>query len=308
MPRKSKNFKSNKKRVNKKAKRNVKSYPKQIQNASFLPKSRLIKFTDFRSYVVTDEGFNATGALPPQFQICANNPGQFAHNHQGTWDATSLTSKGASVHGVTTWIAPTPATSSDTAPYLKANCLSCKVTVTATPLPTYSAEGEEHDAYQDVIKLCVQPNTRLNAWKDRNIDNQFNSEVLSQTPYVRTANMYYNANGTPRGATITQHYSYKKFNMGRPARDENNFFGPNHVPLSQEWINVGLMPVHSQKYSLSALGGTRLPNCRVEIKVSYICLLSEPNTHTGTHMVNQGNDLVSIPTLDVPNTPIKMSM
>lgn len=292
-----KNVKRNKKRVNKKAKKAVKSFPRQIQNAAYLPKSRLVKFTDYRSYVVTDDSFNASGALPPVLEVSSNNPRKFIHSTQGTWDAASLSAKGAAVPGIANWVTDSVPTSTALAPYLNASCLSMKLIITAVPIPTVAADGAQADEYQDVSKLCVQNNTRNGMFANRNITNAFNSEVVSQTPYVKTANMYYNAHGTPRGATITQHYSFKKSNAGRPMLNSANFFSNNSDPLEKDFTNIAILPTHSQKYGLTATGGTRMANHRVTISVSYIVLLSEPNGHVSTNDSNQGINLADVPTV-----------
>lgn len=306
MPYKKTKIKQNKKRVNRKAKKQVRSYPRQIQNAAYLPKSRLVKFTDFRSYVVTDEGFNTTGAVPPCLEIAANNPRKFIHSTQGTWDAASLTSKGNGVPGITTWVTNKAPTSSDTAPYINASCLSARVVITATPIPTQPTEDNEADTFQDVIKLCVQNNTRNGMFHNRNITDGFNSEIVSQTPYVRTANLYYNHNGTPRGATVSLNYSFKKQNQGRPLLTSSNFFHADTDPSEKDFINIALLPTHSQKYGLHTLGGVRLPNIRVEIKISYIVLLSEPNGHISLAELNNGMNLGTIAT--ATNSGIALDM
>ena len=285
----------NKRWFNKKAKKAVNSHPRQIQNAAYQPKNRLIKFTDFRSYVVVDEGFNGSGAVPPVLEIAANNPRKFIHSTQGTWDAASLANKTQAVPGIQNWVTDLLTTPSSTAPYLNASCLSARVVVTATPIPTQPTEGSEVDTHQDVIKLCIQNNTRNGEFHNKNITNQFNSEVVSQTPYVRTANLYYNANGTPRGATIALNYSFKKQNAGRPLLNSANFFHADTDPSEKDFINIALMPTHSQKYGLAIVGGVRLPNIRVEVKISYICLLSEPNCRI-THDTNKGENLGEVAT------------
>lgn len=280
----------NKKRINKQARKSVWSHPRQIQNAAYLPKNRLVKFTDFRSFVVVDEGFNGSGAIPPLLEIASNNPRKFIHSTQGTWDACSMTNKTVAVPGIQNWVTNLLTTPSSTAPYLNASCLSARVIVTACPVPTVSENGDEADAYQYVIKLCVQNNTRNGMFHNRNITDAFNSEVISQTPYTRTANLYYNAHGTPRGATVALNYSFKKQNAGRPILNSANFFHADTDPSEKDFINIALMPTHSQKYGMTALGGTRLPNIRVEVKVSYIVLLSEPNAQI-THDTNRGDNL-----------------
>jgi len=298
----------NKRRINRRSSRKVRSHPKQIQNAAYHPKNRLLKFTDFRSYVVVDEGFNGSGAIPPILEIGANNPRKFIHSTQGTWDACSLANKTVAVPGIQNWVTNQLTTPSSTAPYLNASCLSCQVVITATPLPSVAPAAGEADYYQDVIKLCVQKNTRNGMFHNKNISNAFNSEVVSQTPYVRTANLYYNANGTPRGATIKMNYSFKKMNAGRAGITGGpaNFFHADTDPSEKDFINVVLMPAHSQKYGLILTGGTRLPNIRVEVKVSYIVLLSEPNcqiTHDTNVGINLGTVAKMVQKIAVPGLP-----
>lgn len=285
----------NKKRKNRISYRKVKSRPLQIQNAAFVMKSRLLKFCDFRSYIVIDDGWDAGGALPPVLEIASNNPRKFIHSTQGTWDASSITAKGNGVPGITTWVTPLVPSSVDVAPYMNASVLSCRLTVTAVPVPTQPDEEAESDTFQDVIKLCVQNNTRNGMFHNRNINNTFNSEVVSQTPDVRTCNLYYNQGGTARGGTISLNYSFKRQNAGRPALTPSNFFHSDTDPSEKDFINIALMPTHSQKYGLYTLGGVRNPNIRVEVKISYIVLLSEPNTHISLAALNAGNNLPAIP-------------
>lgn len=290
-----KKFTSKNKRKQRSNRKTVSSYPRQIQNATYMPKNRMIRFSGYRSFVVRDEGFNATGALVPLLEIGANNPNKFIHSTQGTWDSNSMGGKGVAVAGLSQWVSPQTPGATNTSSYLNAQALSCKVTVTAVPMPM---AGDE-DQHQDVIKMCVQNNTRGGNMANKNIDPAFNSEIASQTVGMKTANLYKNPGGTPRGATLSCYYSYKKQNAGL-ASQAHNYFWDGHDPAEKDFINIAFLPGDSSKYGLTTLGGTRLPDIRVEVKISYIVLLSEPNTAIQNSELNSGLDLPKIPILKVP--------
>lgn len=284
--------KSKNARQQKKFRGRVSSSPRQIQNATYMPKNRLVRFSGFRSFIVKDNGFNTTGALPPVLEIGANNPRKFIHTTQGDWLSNSLGAKGVSVAGLTQWLSNKVPSASSTASYLNGQCLSCRVDIVAVPLP--GAGGE--DKFQDTIKMCVQNNTRGGNMINHNITGNFNSEIISQTVGMRTALMYTNPGGTPRGATISVNYSFKKQNAGIGSQTSNWFYNDTD-PAEKDFINVAFLPGDSNGYGLTTAGYTRLPDMRVEIKISYIVLLSEPNTAIDASELNSGVDLPSIPSI-----------
>lgn len=288
MPRSKKSYKpkSKAKRTQRSKRRQVSSMPRQIQNATYMPKSRLVRFSGFRSYIVKDTA-GTTGAYPPILEIAANNPRKFIHTTQGTWDSNSLGAKGVSVAGLAQWITNSVPGASATGSYLTAHTLSALVTITAVPLP--GAGGE--DQSQDTIKLCVQNNTRGGNMMNKTISGTFNSEIVSQTVGMKTAMLYTNPGGTPRGATIVQGYSFKKQNAAPGSMAYNRFYADKD-PDEKDFINVGFLPGDSVGYGLT---GTRLPDLRVEVKVSYIVMLTEPNTAIQNSELNAGIDLPSIP-------------
>ncbi|HHZ97333.1 MAG TPA: hypothetical protein EYN67_17705 [Flavobacteriales bacterium] len=291
MPYRKRKPKSKQARQQRKFRGKVSSSPRQIQNATYMPKSRLVRFSGFRSFIVRDEGFNTTGALPPVLEIGANNPRKFIHTTQGTWDSNSLGAKGVAVAGLSQWLTNKVPSASATASYLNGQALSCRVDITAVPLPMAGTE----DTYQDTIKMCVQNNTRGGNMINHTITQGFNSEIISQTVGMRTAMMYTNPGGTPRGASITLKYSFKQQNAGITSQ-HGNFFYLDTDPLEKDMINLAFLPGDSTKYGLSTLGGIRLPDMRVEVKISYIVLLSEPNTAIDASELNSGVDLPIIPT------------
>lgn len=270
--------------------KSVSSVPRQIQNATYMPKNRLIRFSGYRSFIVKDAGFDGGGALPPVLEVGANNPRKFIHSTQGTWNSNSLGAKGVAVAGLSQWVTDKIPHANATASYLNGQTLSCRLTVTAVPLPM---SGDE-DQHQDTIKMCVQNNTRGGNMVGKNISQQFNSEVASQTVGMRTANMYVNPNGNPRGATIVINYNYKKQNAGVGSQVFNSFWADTD-PSEKDFINIAFLPGDSNAYGLTAGGFTRLPDIRVEVKISYIVLLSEPNTAIQSTELNSGVDLPAIP-------------
>lgn len=269
--------------------RAVKSFPRQIQSATYLPKSRLIKFRDVRQYILVDDaGDVSTGALPPSMLVGANNPRKFVHSQQGNWGQTNLGSKGAAVPNLATWISDIVPTSSATAQYLNGSCLGAKITVTACPMPT----ANEADDYQDIITMHLQKNTRGGNWIGKSISQTFNGELVSETPQVKSANMYLNHGGTPRGASITMFYSFRKMN-NQPGRQNQNIFHYDSDPAEKDFFSLCFLPGDSNKYGLAS-PYIRLPPLRVTVNISYIVNCFEPNNRLGGSL-NEGTELTSIP-------------
>ena len=286
--------KSKAKRSQTRKRRTVSSMPRQIQNATYMPKSRLLRFSGYRSFVVKDTGFNTTGALPPILEIGANNPRKFIHTTQGTWNSSSLGGKGVAVAGIDQWVAEKIPGASSTASYLNAQTLSCKVVITACPMPMKSDSDE--DAHADIIQMFLQNNTRGGNMTQKNISTDFNSEVIGQSIGMKSATLYTNPNGTPRGATMSMAYSFKKQNKGLGSQVHNYFYADTD-PAEKDFINLAFLSTDDTQYGLESAGYTRLPDIRVQVKVSYIVLLSEPNTAIGNSELNAGNDLPYIPTI-----------
>ena len=266
------------------------SHPRQIQNATYMPKSRLVRFSGFRSFIVKDNAVDPlAGALPPVLEVGANNPRKFIHTTQGTWGSNSLGAKGSAVSGLPQWLTDQYPGASATGSYLNGQALSCRLDVTAVPLPGTGGE----DYHQDVTKMFVQNNTRGGNMMGKVISGTFNSEIISQTVGMRSCNLYTNPGGTPRGGTISMKYSFKKQNRGLDSQHQNTFWFDTD-PHEKDFINIGFIPGDSGGYGIA---GTRCPDLRVEVKISYIVLLSEPNTAIQNSELNVGNDLPDIPEL-----------
>lgn len=286
----------------------VSSIPRQIQCANYLPKQRLIKFQDFRSFVLTDNATPDIGggthvAHVPNLQISANDPGNAfvlgadsRVGSTGQWwsqsaSADGTISKGTAVPNLAQWVCNQDG--SGDGHYRTAQCLSSKMTVTAVPL-----SSSIDDDVQDVSKLCVQIGVNADGFMAKRINEDFNSEKISQLPHIKTANIYSNYGGTPKGATISRTYSFKKFNATQ-GRSSMNVFSLDATSPERDYFQLVFLPTDNEDYgkdaSDSSVGKMRMPKMRVSVKVSYICLLSEPNNSVIGNDDNTGAALPHVP-------------
>jgi hypothetical protein len=297
MGRKVKIPRRNQRKLNKRNKRMVSSFPKQIQNSQYVPANRLVKFTDFRSYIVNDTGGTPTSSHPPVLQIGLNDPTKFIESLQGDWKANNLGAKGAAVPGITKWLANKVPGTTATSDYLTASCLGSKLDITVSPI---APAADNVSNFQQTFKAVLSNQTRLGHLKGRGIDTSFNAEMVSQMPYVKTANCYLNSGGTPRGASLSLRYSFKKNNANQGKQAENIFYADTS-PAEKDIAAFVLMPGDSNGYGI---GGTKIPQCKVEVRISYIVLLSEVNTHIGQG-INDGNNLSDVAkVLDFDSTSV----
>ena len=294
----------------------VSSSTSQIQCANYLPKNRLVKFQDFRAFVLTDNatpdiGGGTHAAHVPNLQISANDPGNAfvlgadsRVGSTGQWWSQSATadgtpSKGTAVPNLSQWI--TNADGSGDGHYRTAQCLGAKMTISAVPLST-----DVDEDVQDVSKLCCQIGVNADTFMAKRINEDFNSEKISQMPHMKTANIYSNYQGTPKGATITRSYSFKKFNSTL-GRSSMNVFSLDNAPPERDYFQICLLPTDNEDYGAGAsgtsVGQKRLPKMRVSIKVSYLVLLSEPNNSVIGNDNNTGAALPAVPSIPVTRTP-----
>ncbi|AXQ65296.1 MAG: hypothetical protein [Circular genetic element sp.] len=276
----------NTKKTQRRAKSQVRSFPRQIQNAAYIPRSRLVKFTDYRSFMVKDTGGSATYSYPPLLQVGLNDPTKFIESTQGTWDKTSMDAKGPAVPGIGRWLSNKIPGTTSTADYLTGSCIGAKLDITVCPLAQTATDSA---SYQQMAKVVLANQTRAGHLKGRVIDNTLNAERVSQMPMVRTANIYLNTGGTPRGATLSLRYSFRK-NNAAPGKQSDNLFFADTSPLEKDIGTLIILPSDTNGYGV---GGTKVMPCRVEVRVSYIVQLSEPNTHIGQAM-NDGTSLVGV--------------
>ena len=286
--RRSKRPPRNTKRTQRRAKSQVRSFPRQIQNAAYIPKSRLVKFTDYRSFTVKDTGGGTTYSYPPLIQCGLNDPTKFIESTQGTWDKTSMDAKGPAVPGIARWLSNKVPGTTSTADYLTGTCLGCKLDVTVTPIAQATTDQA---SYQQIAKVVLANQTRSGHLKGRVVDSTLNAERVSQMPMVRTANIYLNSGGTPRGASLSLKYSFRRNNAAPGKQSENQFYADTS-PLEKDIGTLVILPSDTNAYGVT---GTKVMPCRVDVRVSYIVLLTEPNTHIGQAM-NDGNSLVGIDT------------
>jgi len=202
---------NNKKKTTKKMSREVKSSTRNIQNANYIAKNRLVKFTDYRSFIVVDNGGTTIppASYPALIQLSLNNPRKFIESKQGTWNENNLGAKGAGVPGITKWLANKIPGTTSTSDYLTASCKGCRIVCTVTPIPV---SDSDYDTYQPVVKVALSNQTREGHLKGRAVDTVLNSERVSQLPMTRSGNVYLNHGGTPRGITLSMNYSYKSNN------------------------------------------------------------------------------------------------
>ena len=273
---------SNVRRYRRKQGRGVRSHPQQIQSASFVPQSRLVRFTDTRQFVVGDsEGL--INSYPPTKSFPANDPTQTFRTtyDNGDWSSVSLGAKGAAVPAIANWVIK--ADGSGSGVYRQASALSAKIKITVTPL----AKDGSADSYQDCAQVVLQRSTGIGTlWHNQAVSAEFNGETLKQLPQTKGAMVYLNHGGTPRGCTISDSYTFAKANAIRPS--VNVFTQDGMVTGERDTWQFAILPGYSAKYG-NVTGGTRLPDMRVEIQISYVVALTE--VATAKSYLNEGIDL-----------------
>jgi len=273
---------SNVRRYRRKQGRGVKSHPQQIQSASFVPPSRMVRFTDCRQFVVEDSEGLINSYCPSKSFTC-NDPTQTFRTtyDNGDWSACSLGAKGAAVPAIANWVSKADGTNGGV--YRQASAVSAKIKITVTPL----ARDGSADSYQDCAQVLLQRSTGIgNAWHDKAVSATHNGEVLKQLPQCKSAMVYLNHGGTPRGCTISDSYSFAKTNAIRPS--VNIFTQDGMVTGERDSWQFAILPGYSAKYG-NVTGGTRMPDMRVEIQISYIVALTE--VATDASYLNEGIDL-----------------
>jgi len=251
--------------------RAVRSHPKQIQSASWVPQRRLVLFTDTRVWSLKDnEG--TLSSFPPTRAFPCNDPTTaFTEVYKnGTWSAVSLTAKGAGVPAIAKWV--TNVNGTGTGDYRAASAISAKIQVTVTPMPR---DGTA-DTYQDCAQVILQRSTGLGTvFHNQVVSNTFNAEVTKQLPFTKSAMIYSNFGGTPRGCTISDSYSFSSMNALKTAA-QNIFCLDGLVTSERDTWCLAILPGDSAGYGS---GGNRITDMRVEVKISYVVALSEPSTN-----------------------------
>lgn len=275
--------KKNVKRYRRKQKAGVKSRPKQIQAASYVPSRRMVRFTETRSYVVEDSQ-GILSSYPPGRSFPCNDPTQaFTLVYKnGTWHETSLGGKPAGVAHVDRWV--TDKLGAGGGAYRTASAVSSTIKVNVTPLH----RGEGSDAFQDMATVVLQRSTGVgNQFHDKAVSSSQNSEIYKQMPMTKSADIWTNPNGTPRGCCISDSYSFSKMN-GLKGTAQNIFASDGMVTTEHDAWCLTIQPGYSARYG-NVTDGTKIPDCRVEVQITYVVALSEPST--GFAQLNAGIDL-----------------
>lgn len=286
---------------NRRYKRRVRPFAKNIQASTYIQKSRLVRFSDYREFLVKDSGTKqsggATKAVFPSMQIGANSPTDaFTNVTSGTWESADLGTKGAAVHGITSWVTNQDGSSAlgTTPVYRHAQCLGSNITVSAQP----AVDVSNPDTYQDVCKVVLQKATSSATFHDRQVDGDFNSASVAQMPFTKTAHTLVNWGGTARGCTLSGKYSFKAMNQGLASSARNDFYA-DAEPAERDYWQIGIIPANSYAYTaVDSNGDTAAKRCaahRVCVKIDYIVLLSEPQTTK--YGTNTGDDLGGGPAL-----------
>lgn len=255
----------------------VKPYPIQLASASTMPTKRKVLFQDTRTFMVKDED----GSGKPIMQILQlNHPANFWPTagtpaaRQGTWDATDYNAKGSAMPAVGEWV--TNHDGSGDGKYRSAQVLGTKVTVTAVYVNDDIDAEEDHQGVSQLVvgKYTALPDIPVGI----NPSTVFNADVLNRQPFTKTANLYRNMGGTPKGATITMNSKFTSMNSLR--RADQNFFWNDRAPGELDFLMIAIMPTN-KNYALPTSGKNRCGTFRVCVQVEAIGALSEPNTKHG---------------------------
>lgn len=242
-----------------------------------MPTQRKVLFQDTRSFLVKDED----GSGKPIMQILQlNHPGNMWPTggtpaaRQGTWEATDYGAKGAAMPDVGTWVTNKDGTGEGK--YRTASVIGTKVTVTAVLV---NADLDEDDDKQGVSQLVVGKYT---AASDIPVgvapSTTFNADQMNRQPYTKTANLYRNFGGSPKGATITMNSKFTSLNAIR-SRDSNVFWH-DAAPDELDFLCISILPCN-KNYGLPTSGKNRCGTFRVVVQIEAIARLSEPNTKHG---------------------------
>lgn len=281
--RKRRGFKKTRSRASKyrgrKQRSRVSGRSKTIQSSSFLPKSRLIRFTERRTFQVLD---NSADGVPPSMYFYANSPVKFygtasGNTPQGSWktdrSATDADNIGEFV---------TPGDGSGNAPYRNGRVIGSSITVTATPNPTIATS----DGHQDTTLVFLEKQTAVRDISTA-VSAVYNQDSLAAHPNVKHGLMFTNPNGAPKGTSLRATYSAKSVNPN--ATNTGLSFYQDTVPGEKDWYKITLMPSDLDGYALGS--GATVPPTRIVVQVSYVCLLGEPNSKT----IQAGTSFPSFP-------------
>lgn len=243
---------------------------KTIQNATYVPKKKLVNFSIYYNFTNNSDATGASAELN-YIYFYANSPYvPLAHssNHwtlnEGSYVKNAL--------GLCQWVTDKDPGLTDLGMYRQATVIGSKIQVQAVP---QHQQVSTADSYEDVPNLLVHKTTDA-PWANRTTINSLgpsyanacNLSALSKLPMTMTGQMHTNPNGAPKGKYISMKYNYKSMN-GIKGRDQAMFSCDSH-PNEKDWFGVAIM---------QSKPGSTNPELNVKIKITYTCLLGEPN-HT----------------------------
>jgi len=253
-------------------------YLNVINASKFAPKSRLIRFVERRTFTVTDtnEFESGTHANPSAAYFWANSPHNWFHQSHGTWDCMRHPIIGgdwADAQDLNMWVAPKDDNDVDQpAKYRTARVITGHLKITCVPNPTTSTS----DGYQDSTAIVVRKNTgSTSSFTGKNYSDAFNVDTIRALPYSKTGFTYTNANGTPKGCSITVPYSNREMNRARALGSKDNLFFQDALPTELDMYEVVLLP-NGDPTKYRATAGVQIPPHRIELEIVWNCLLGEP--------------------------------
>ena len=262
---------------------------KTIQQSSYIPKTKLLRFDDVRSYTCTDDAtITLDGALHPVVMsrtLSANDPTQAypggSSYVQGDWSNNAMGTEYASVQGLAKWLAyengaPKP---DNLGQYCSASVVGCDVTVTATPIVNGGDFGSQ--LFTRVFLQCKTRQDRVDfaGWA-RPLTEYDNADMTAKEIMTVEGCTKTNPNGDPKGCTLNYSYKFKNLNTTKDMTSNN--FTLNTSPLEKDWFNLVFMPQDTKAYASGAVveDFVRCPSHYVTIKMSYVIKLSELRTGT----------------------------
>ena len=175
-----------------------------ITTAGWITPSKTVRFTFTRNYTVEETA--ASDLVLAVF--IANSPYLPQSSVQGDWTLQNGNSSDNCL-GLSEWVAQNAALLGGTYKYREGNVISSTISVTAIPM---QQSGSTSDTYQDFTQLAIHIGTGGSDYNSLHTSSTVNASTIANQPFTSVAQTATNANGTPRGATVSAKYSFKDFN------------------------------------------------------------------------------------------------
>jgi len=254
-----------------------------IQDATFVAKQRVIRFSMQHNWLLTPL---TTGTGAPMHHIvyranCPYSPFKTKDDFrvQPVWVLNSG-AQADSCTNLNKFVSSADPASMELG-YRSAHCLSSKINVRVIP----NHNGETTTTMkQDSATVLLSTSTRdipYGIWPENcdQISNGFNPQHLSQFAYTTRGQAYWNWNGTPKACMLSRSYSFKSMNA--KSLDYSGFHNDTR-PMESDFYNIIIMPNDLTQLAADSVSCGQM---RVEIRIDYICKLSEPRTEIGTGSV-----------------------